>query len=219
MLENLIEKLEKKLNENLIDARVEPCTLPECSNLSLYLINSDYPQHNLSHTDAAALMENPPFWSFCWASGHILAQHLLQNPDLVKNKVVVDFGSGSGVVAIAAVMAGAKKVIACDIDPIAQTAIKSNALLNKVSLNICGDINSIKEKADILTAADVLYDKENFPLLDLFHAHAQQVIVADSRVKNFPGTDYRLIKTKDSQTIPDMNEFDEFKTVRIYQYN
>jgi len=64
-------------------------------------------------------MNNPHYWIFCWPSGKIMAELVLDNPGIVKDKVVLDFGSGSGIVAIAAKKAGAKHVIASDIDPIA----------------------------------------------------------------------------------------------------
>ena len=62
------------------------------------------------------------YWAFCWASGQVLARYLLDHPERVRGKVVMDVGAGSGVVGIAAKIAGAKRVIACDIDPNALAA-------------------------------------------------------------------------------------------------
>jgi predicted nicotinamide N-methyase len=78
----------------------------------------------------------PPFWAFAWAGGQALARYLLDNPDLVRDREVLDIGSGSGIVAIAAAKAGARTVIAAEIDPFAAAAIALNAPLNGVALTI-----------------------------------------------------------------------------------
>jgi len=77
----------------------------------------------------------PPYWAFAWAGGQALARHILDHPDLVRGRTVLDFGAGSGVVAIAAAMAGAQ-VTAAEIDPFALAAIALNAALNEVAIAI-----------------------------------------------------------------------------------
>jgi predicted nicotinamide N-methyase len=89
-----------------------------------------------------------------WRSG------LLAEPHHVKDKVVLDFGAGSGVVAIAAKMAGAKRVICCDIDQVSLESCRENALLNNVELEYLDDLYK-SEQVDVLLAADVLYDQCN----------------------------------------------------------
>jgi len=78
----------------------------------------------------------PPFWAFAWAGGQALARYLLDHPETVAGREVLDIGSGSGIVAIAAAMAGAKAVTAAEIDRFALAAIALNAPLNGVSLRI-----------------------------------------------------------------------------------
>jgi len=78
----------------------------------------------------------PPFWAFAWAGGQALARYLLDNPEIVAGREVLDIGSGSGIVAIAAAKAGAAAVTAAEIDPFAAAAIALNAPLNDVSLKI-----------------------------------------------------------------------------------
>ncbi len=78
----------------------------------------------------------PPFWAFAWAGGQALARYLLDHPETVAGREVLDIGSGSGIVAIAAAMAGAKRVTAAEIDPFAAAAITLNAPLNGVTLAI-----------------------------------------------------------------------------------
>ena len=98
---------------------------------------------------------------------------------------MLDFGSGSGVVAIAAAKMGAKKVIASDIDESSQWAIQTNAALNNVQLKVIGDFNECREPIDLITVADVLYDKANWPLLEALLVVCPNVVLADSRVRHF----------------------------------
>lgn len=102
----------------------------------------------------------PPFWAFAWAGGQGLARYVLDHPETVRGRRVVDFASGSGLVAIAARMAGAQDVVAVDIDPWAETAVRLNAELNGVELRFLGeDIVGRERAADVYLAGDVFYDR------------------------------------------------------------
>ena len=135
----------------------------------------------------------------------------------MRGKRVLDFGSGSGVVAIAAKQAGAAEVLACDIDPLALLSCRANAELNGVDLSYSSDFYQLSEQFDVLLAADVLYDASNRHFLDQFLARASHVLVADSRVKNFDHPHYRKLAEQAATTWPDLDEFDEFRVVRFYQ--
>ena len=176
-------------------------------------------QRSFSQEEILAIQAYPAYWAFCWASGQVLARYILQNPELVKDKRIMDFGAGSGIVAIAAIMAGAKRVIACDIDPDALLSCQENARLNNVEFELHGDLFEFDQEIDLLIAADVLYDKENLPLLDVFLQKAPEVLVADSRVKNFDFPPYTAIGQIDSFTVPDLDELDEFRLVNLYKAN
>jgi predicted nicotinamide N-methyase len=130
---------------------------------------------------------------------------------------VLDFGSGSGIVAIAAARAGAKEAIACDIDPAALDAATANARLNGVKVSLCDNWNARPAGIDVVTAADVLYDPENRPLLSVFREAAPQVLLADSRMKHLGDDNYRQQTVIEARTWPDLHEFEEFNRVRIYQ--
>ncbi|WP_313194732.1 methyltransferase [Shinella zoogloeoides] len=102
----------------------------------------------------------PPFWAFAWAGGQGLARHVLDHPALVAGKTVLDFASGSGLVGIAARMAGASKVLAADIDPWSETAIRLNAGLNGVTLDHTSDDLIGRDGGwDVVLAGDVFYDR------------------------------------------------------------
>ena len=108
----------------------------------------------------------PPFWAFAWAGGQGLARHVLDHPDSVAGKTVLDFASGSGLVAIAARMAGAADVLAADIDPWSGTAIRLNARLNDVDIRHAGDdLVGTDGGWDAVLAGDVFYDRAFADLL------------------------------------------------------
>jgi predicted nicotinamide N-methyase len=190
--------------------------LPDCHNLQLYLLNADFPQDALSPEEMHAALNEPAYWIFCWASGLALARKILNEPALVRGKTVLDFGAGSGVVAVAAAMAGARRSIACDIDPASLQASAANAALNGVAVETSADFFAFNEPLDLIFAADVLYDKANHFFLDEFLKKAPEVWVADSRVRNLNMPPYRLEGEVEAETLPDLNEFDEFRRVRFY---
>lgn len=101
----------------------------------------------------------PPFWAFAWAGGQGLARFVLDHPELVQGRRVLDFASGSALVAIAAAQAGAAHVTAADIDPFAGHALALNAAENGVSLAFSNDnLIGRDEGWDVILAGDVFYD-------------------------------------------------------------
>lgn len=108
----------------------------------------------------------PPFWAFAWAGGQGLARYVLDHPDLVRGKAVLDLASGSGLVAVAAMKAGAASVHAADIDPWSGTAIRLNSRLNNVSVSFTSEnLIGKRVEADVLLAGDVFYDKSFLDVL------------------------------------------------------
>lgn len=208
--------LNSHLAKTLSRGRVAATRPAGCPDISLYLFDPRVLEGPISHDEAQAVVAEPAYWSFCWASGQVLAAFILEHPDLVAGKRVLDFGSGSGVVAIAAAMAGAREAIACDLDPAALDAAEANARLNGVTLTLCADWAKRHEGVDMMTAADVLYDPENRPLLEQFRQAVPQVLLADSRLKDLGNDAYRKQETRESRTWPDLHEFEEFNKVSIY---
>lgn len=104
--------------------------------------------------------DQPPFWAFPWAGGQALARHVLDHPELVRGRKVFDLASGSGLVAIAAALAGAGEVIANDIDPLSLAAVDLNAAANDVRIaTLPGDqLGGDAQDADVVLAGDVFYD-------------------------------------------------------------
>ncbi len=204
------------LRSILPDAGLEECALPATPGIRLLLLESAYPQEALSPEAVRRVMDNPLYWCFCWASGQVLASFLLQQPQWVQGKRVLDFGCGSGVVAIAAAQAGAARVVACDIDPLALAATRLNARRSGVSLELAGDFCAVSGEIDLIIVADVLYDRANLGWLQRFVERAPKVLIADSRVKDFNHPPYRQIGRYSSCTLPDLDESAEFRDVRLY---
>jgi predicted nicotinamide N-methyase len=208
--------LNQHLRTTLARGRVAVSRPAGCEQIALYLFDPTVLEGPLSHEEAQAVVAEPAYWSFCWASGQVLARWILDNPWWVEGKRVLDFGSGSGIVAVAAAMAGAREAIACDIDPAALDAARANAALNGVSVGLCGDWADRPAGLDVVTAADVLYDPENRPLLNVFRQVAPRVLLADSRMKVLGDSAYQWQTTIEARTWPDLHEFEEFNQVRIY---
>ena len=201
----------------LSDASVSIQSLPQCEQIKLWLVEPEAMRRPFSQQEILSIQSYPAYWAFCWASGQVLAKYILQHPETVKDKKVLDFGTGSGVVAIAAMKAGAKQVIACDIDQDALTSCQANAQLNNVTFDLSDDLFGIKDKdIDLLIAADVLYDRENLSFLDTFFRCAPNVLLADSRIKDFSHPHYQFMNKVESFTVPDLDELDEFRWVNLY---
>ena len=104
----------------------------------------------------------PPFWAFAWAGGQAVARYLLDHPDVVHGRRVLDLAAGGGVTAIAAALAGASAVTATEIDPAAVEALALNAALNHVTVDaVCRDVlDEPVPDVDVVTAGDVFYNRD-----------------------------------------------------------
>jgi predicted nicotinamide N-methyase len=107
---------------------------------------------------------DPPYWAFCWPGGQAIARYLLDHPDQVRGKRVIDFAAGSGVSAMAAMRAGALSVIANDIDAMSLAATKLNASANDVIVEVSGEDwlagPDGAPEADVVIAGDVCYERD-----------------------------------------------------------
>lgn len=139
-------------------AIVTPRLVPE---IKLHLAAEELPLFSAGEDELAALGIGAPYWAFAWSGGQALARYILDQPETVAGRRVLDFGAGSGLVAIAAALAGATNVIAADIDPVATEAMRLNRSLNNVDFEI-GAADLIGESGDwdLLLVGDVCYDKE-----------------------------------------------------------
>jgi predicted nicotinamide N-methyase len=143
-----------------VRARTVPAAAPLVPEIVLHQATALTP---LWHATAAELAgwDDSPFWAFPWAGGQALARHLLDHPELVRGRRAFDFATGSGLVAIAALRAGARDVVAADVDPFCEAAVRVNAELNGVSIPFrAGDpIGDPLDGVDVVLAGDVFYER------------------------------------------------------------
>lgn len=135
----------------------------------------------------------PPFWAFAWAGGQGLARYVLDHAEVVRGKRVLDFASGSGLVAIAALKAGAAEVVAADIDPFCETAIALNLEANGVKASFLGtDCVGRDDGWDVVLAGDVFYDKafadRLLPWFAVLRARGAEILVGDPGRAYLPKT-------------------------------
>ena len=136
-----------------------PPLVPE---VHLHLATEITPIWQATEESLARRAVPPPYWAFAWAGGQALARYLLDHTETVAGGSVLDFGSGSGLVAIAAAKAGSRRVLAADIDPFAADAIAANAALNDVRVGIATTdmVGLANEGWGIVTVGDVCYERD-----------------------------------------------------------
>lgn len=134
-----------------------PPLVPE---IKLHLASEVVPLWRKTEEEFARDGVPPPYWAFAWAGGQALARHVLDHPDIVHGKSVLDFGAGSGLVALAAAKAGAGHVVAADIDPFAIAAILRNAEANALTVEaVDKDMVGAGEKFDLILIGDMCYER------------------------------------------------------------
>jgi predicted nicotinamide N-methyase len=128
---------------------------------------------------------DPPFWAAAWPGGQALARYVLDVPETVAGRTVLDLGSGSGLVAVAAALAGAREVLASEIDPFGHAAIAVNAQVNGIApVTLLGDVLGEEPPAvDVVLAGDVCYDRvmseRVLPWLEAARARGAEVYLGD----------------------------------------
>jgi predicted nicotinamide N-methyase len=137
---------------------MSPPLVPE---ISLHLAHEAVPLWQKTEEELGELGLPPPFWAFAWAGGQALARHVLDNPLLVGAKRVIDLASGSGLVGLAAMKAGAVSVLAADIDGFSLEAIRLNAALNDERMEVTGEdlLAAPAPACDVILVGDLFYEK------------------------------------------------------------
>lgn len=145
-----------------IHANTEVMAPPLVPEVKLHLAYEALPIWQKTEEELGAIGLPPPFWAFAWAGGQALARHILDNPEIVGERRTLDLASGSGLVAIAAMKAGAMCVTASDIDRFAVEAVALNAELNAVLVTPVADDLLGKNPPcgiDVILVGDLFYEK------------------------------------------------------------
>ncbi|GHD17572.1 class I SAM-dependent methyltransferase [Tianweitania populi] len=170
-------------------ANTELLAPPHVPELKLHLATEAHDLWLRTEDELQEIGLPPPFWAFAWAGGQGLARYILDHPETVRDKTVLDFASGSGLVGIAALKAGAAHVLAADIDPFCAAAIALSAEANAVPIDITiTDLIDHDDSWDVVLAGDVFYDQafaqRLMPWFERLAARGATVLVGD------PGRSY-----------------------------
>ncbi len=145
--------------EEFIRANTSLTRLPYLPEISLYLADEVHGLWRKTEAELAEIGLPPPFWAFAWPGGQAVARYILNKPETVRGLSVLDFATGSGMVAIAAAMAGAKSVTAIDIEPFCEAAVTLNAAANHVAIDFLrGDPIGSDGGWDVVLAGDIFYE-------------------------------------------------------------
>ena len=131
---------------------------PLVPEIALYLASEITPIWTATEAWLAESGTSPPFWAFAWPGSAAMARHILDHPEVVAGRRVLDFASGGGLAAIACVQAGAASVEASEIDPLARAAIGLNADIAGVQIGVLGDVVGEAGRWDLILCGDVCYE-------------------------------------------------------------
>jgi predicted nicotinamide N-methyase len=154
------------------------------------------------HVDALWHVELAPCWPFAWGGGAALARYVLDHPESVRGRHVVDFGAGSGLVGIAAKRAGAARVVCVDLDADALVACRANAELSGVVVETS---ESCPAAWDLLLAADVLYESDNTDVLAAIAQPGRALLLAEALRPGAPRPDRAPLAHYAVATFPDVD--------------
>lgn len=176
-----------------VDANTEIVSPPLVPEIRLRLATEITPIWQATETELDETGIAPPFWAFCWPGGQALARYILDTPDIVRGKSVLEFAAGGAVSGIAASLAGAAKVVANDIDSIAIAAAQINAALNGVTLTPSTEnlLESGKTTThDVILAGDIFYEQSPAVEIEAFlrreAARGATVLIGDPGRKYLP---------------------------------
>jgi predicted nicotinamide N-methyase len=205
-----------------IRAHTRLLAVPHAPEISLHVADEATELWQKTEEDLGEIGLPPPFWAFAWAGGQALARHLLDDPTLVRGKRVLDFASGSGLVAIAAAKAGAAAVHARDIDAFAVAAIALNASANGVAIDAqCADVVDSDELWDAVLAGDICYERDmaerTVAWLARLHARGALVLIGD------PGRSYlprEMLEPVVTYRVPVTRALEdaEIKTTHVWRF-
>ena len=200
-----------------IRENTRPQAPPHTPELRLHLADEVTPIWKLTEEALEAIGLPPPFWAFAWAGGQALARYVLDHPEIVAGKRVIDFATGSGIVAIAAMKAGAKSVLAADIDIFCEAAVGLNAEANGVEVAFTDQnlLDAPPPEADVLLAGDICYER---PMAEAVMAWLRQgraagasVLIGDPGRTYFPKDGLEKL---DEYQVPTTRELEDLAVKR-----
>ena len=187
--------------------------VPHTPEISLWLADEITPIWRMTEEELDRIGLPPPFWAFAWSGGQGLARWLLDNPHEVAGKRVLDFATGSGLVGVAAMKAGAAHVLCADIDPFCQAAVGLNAAANGVALDFTDQnlLDAPPPAVDVICAGDVCYEKPMtervLAWLAVARASGTRVLIGDPHRTYFPKQGLDLLAEYQVPTTRELEDF------------
>ena len=193
-------------------------TPPHTPELALHLADEITPIWRMTEEALQEIGLPPPFWAFAWAGGQALSRYILDHPHEVAGKRVLDFASGSGIVAIAAMKAGAARVLAADIDPFCGAALRLNADVNGVAADFTDQdlLDTPAPDVDVILAGDICYEKPLAERVMAFLGEAKgrgvRVLIGDPGRSYFPREGLTRVAEYQVQTTRELEDMEVKKT-------
>lgn len=203
---------------DFIRANTELLSPPLVPEVTLHLATEMVPLWRKSEEELEAMGVPPPYWAFAWAGGQALARYVLDNAEAVHRKSVLDLGSGSGLVGIAAMKAGARSVLSADIDIYAAAAIALNAQANDVAITATtDDLIGHDGDWDVILIGDMCYERPLAEkLLTWLRARKGAALLGDPGRSYFPKTGVEKCATYTVQTTRDLEDR-EIRETGVYR--
>ena len=200
-------------------ALIAPPLVPE---IKLHLATESLPIWQKTEEELGEMNVPPPYWAFAWAGGQALARYILDHPELVRDKRVLDLGAGSGLTTLAPMLAGAMSATAADIDPLALIATRMNAAANGLHVATTSEdlLARPLEPYDVVLVGDLFYERQLagkvLAYIDAARAQNALVLIGDPRRNYFPRD--RFTKVADFR-VPVTRELEdsEIKHTAVWQ--
>jgi predicted nicotinamide N-methyase len=194
--------------EDFVRANAELMSAPLVPEIRLYLATEIVPLWEKTEEELAAMGVPPPYWAFAWAGGQALARYVLDHPALVAGKKVLDFGSGSGLVALAAAKAGAASILAADIDKFSIAAIRANAQANGLAVETTSDdVIGSTENYGVILVGDMCYERPLAErLMDWLKSRDALILLGDPGRSYFPKTGLTRLAQYNVQTTRELED-------------
>jgi predicted nicotinamide N-methyase len=204
--------------EDFIKANARLMAPPLLPEIKLYLASEVVPLWRATEEELAEIGVPPPYWAFAWAGGQALARYVLDHPDIVRGKQVLDIGAGSGLVGLAAAKAGAAGVLAADIDAFSCAAIRLNAKANACEIAVTDeDKIGAAGRWDVILVGDLFYER---PLAERLLAWLEPLgmpaLLGDPGRNYFPKSGVEKLASYSVQTTRDLEDR-EIRETGVYR--
>jgi predicted nicotinamide N-methyase len=205
-----------------IEANTRLLPVPLVPEVRLHLAEESLAIWRQTEEELGRMNVPPPWWAFAWAGGQALGRYVLDNPALAASRSVLDLGAGSGLAGIAALKAGAARVLAADTDPFAVAATALNAAANSVTLQATADdlLAAAPARHDLILVGDLFYERplaeRVLAFLEAARRQGAEVLVGDPRRSYFPEERFEAVAEYSVPVTRDLEDM-EIKRTAVWR--